>query len=898
MKTIELDPADWYRATWRELPPLPKPPAAPFDRDDALRRLKRVRRQLRSRNRVWDWTTAQISPSLSRPEAAFWLRAILASASFDDGAEIAAAMGDGEVEIALPDLLDSGALRTVPELAMPIAALFGAEGPVDLLLLNGEHQRKQGFPHWPLSGLIEGVRLYVRPYLTADELARLREKALQAYPPPSQWPQTLHSRPDQTFHLGAIFGLHDAVRPVVESWPDDGYRQAWSELVHEPQELIFGLGSAREVETHMRRLKLPLRTSGHIRAWLAHTETSALEEVRDSIVRHTEKEKLAELVPAFALVRTPEAAPLMLELTLTPRTARTALEWIQANPEVAATGLLPVAAGRGTLAQDAIDVLRSLKRRGLEPFLREQAERLDPDVRERVRAAVLDRVEKTYTELDARSTPEWLRAAAPKKKAPAWIAPDDLPPITLGDSMLNRDQTAAVLEALRGSKLGQPHPLVSALRANADPDPLDRFAWRLFELWLMNGAESKENWAMAAVGLLGGDASALKLPPMIRVWPGESQHARAVLGLECLRAIGSDTALMQINGIAQKLKFKGLKAKAAECMEKIAGSRGLTRAQLEDRIVPDCDLDERGSRVFDFGSRRFTFVLGPDMKPLVRDESGKAKPDLPKPGAKDDPRQSAAAVADWKLLKKQIAEVAKIQAVRLEQAMVTGRRWSGEELDLLLVRHPLMTNLVRLVVWGVYEEGRLAATFRVTEDQTLADRHDRVFALPPDARVGIAHPLQMADADRSAWAALLTDYEIIPPFLQLGRPTLALEDSEMSACEIRRFADIEVPAQTLVYTFEKLGWDRGIPQDGGIYSEHTKPFHGADVTAVVEYEGVPVYVAEGWQDQSIARCFFLPGIYKQQMYPGERTGMPLASVHPIAISEVLSDLTQIVSKVK
>src|SRR5207248_4584576 len=130
-------------------------------------------------------------------------------------------------------------------------------------------------------------------------------------------------------------------------------------------------------------------------------------------------------------------------------------------------------------------------------------------------------------------------------------------------------------------------------------------------------------------------------------WPGESQHQRAVLGLECLRAIGTDTALMQLNGIAQKLKFQGLKNKAREFMEDIARDKGLSREELEDRVVPDLDLDERGTRVLDFGPRQFRVVLGPDLEPLVRDESGKAKADLPKPGAKDDPHKAAAAVEEW-----------------------------------------------------------------------------------------------------------------------------------------------------------------------------------------------------------------------------------------------------------
>ena len=146
---------------------------------------------------------------------------------------------------------------------------------------------------------------------------------------------------------------------------------------------------------------------------------------------------------------------------------------------------------------------------------------------------------------------------------------------------------------------------------------------------------------------------------MVRAWPGESQHQRAVFGLECLRAIGTDAALMQLNGIAQKLPFKGLKAKATELMEPIAKDRGLSRAELDDRIVPDCDLDERGGRIFDFGPRQFRFALGSDLKPMVRDEAGKLRDDLPKPGAKDDAARAAVAVEDWKRLKKQVREVAK-----------------------------------------------------------------------------------------------------------------------------------------------------------------------------------------------------------------------------------------------
>ena len=38
--------------------------------------------------------------------------------------------------------------------------------------------------------------------------------------------------------------------------------------------------------------------------------------------------------------------------------------------------------------------------------------------------------------------------------------------------------------------------------------------------------------------------------------------------------------------------------------------------------------------------------------------------------------------------------------------MIAGRRWSVAEFESLLVRHPLMINLVRRLLWGVYDADR------------------------------------------------------------------------------------------------------------------------------------------------------------------------------------------------
>jgi hypothetical protein len=357
---------------------------------------------------------------------------------------------------------------------------------------------------------------------------------------------------------------------------------------------------------------------------------------------------------------------------------------------------------------------------------------------------------------------------------------------------------------------------------------------------------------------------------------------------------------MCLNGIAQRLKFAGLKARAAAFMNEIAKQKGLTRAHLEDRVVPDCDLDERGTRVFDFGPRQFRFVLGPGMKPMVKDADGKVRDDLPAPGAKDDAAKAKAAVEGWKLLKKQVREAAKVQADRLEQAMVTGRRWPVAEFEALLVRHPLMANLVRLLVWGGYgPRGKLLSTFRVTEDGTYADERDESCDLKGVESVGIVHPLHLADAQRIAWGTVLADYVIVPPFPQLDRPVYRLEPGEAKAKEITRFADVKVPAATLNSSLQRRGWERGQPQDAGIVSDHSKAFPAAGVTAVVEYDGIPVYYSEGWEDQEIERCYFVAAAGGAAGTKYRRPGaVPPGEVDPVAVSEVLADLALLAAKGK
>lgn len=952
---IDLDPIDWHWATWRERQPLPRPIPPPFDRAEAEQKvIDYLVETIPFQSPNQRQSKLKLSAALSTEEAHFWFAALTATTvigasalytklqrtpftTLDNMDRTVREQIEQDLKVALTEqsftgqiTLDEARTRLAmcnllirPEIMIPLSHLFKAEELIGLLaegekfsldfVIKNSDQLISVWGHpWLdpevlrenlLHTLITGFITYVLPYLAKTEIEALQPH-LRPYVTPAAWPLDHYNRPSHLFHLAARLGMHEEMRAVVRSWPDDFYK-ALPVLVdwhHRPQEIVFGLGSAELVAAELRRLALPLRNPTHVRAWLAHTEFGALEVIRDNILALTDKLHATKLVEILALVHAPEAAPHMLALMHASKAHEVARRWLDQHPHFAAAGLLPLVAGRGQSAEAALHFLHRMRAKGHEALIQTYLEALPAGEAASVRAKLLP-PDSDAPIFDAATTPDWLAALLPQSKGagrvklPAWANPRILPAVMIGERRLNDDQVISLLVRLKQSGLEPPPPWVAELKVQAQLASLETFGWRLFQLWQQDGAPSQDRWCLTAVGLLGGNAAAIDLAKHIREWPGQAQHQRAVAGLACLQAIGTDTALMQLNDIAHKVKFKALKAKAQEAIEVIARDRNLSREQLEDRIVPDCGLNERGSRRFDFGPRQFYFSLGPDLKPVVRDAAGKLLPNLPKPGPKDNPTLAAQARADWELLKKQMRQILKTQAERLHRAFVTGRRWSPAEFETLLVQHPLMINLARLLLWGGYDEGgALVVVFRLTEDQTCADVEDETITLEEGIEIGLVHPLELSEADRMAWAELFSDYELAPPFPQLGRDIYDLRQDEITATEITRFAGKQVAAIVLTKLLEGRGWQRGeIGPTSWTFHAHIKPFVRAGLTAKIEYDGIyaDLYHAP---HTTLHRCYVVPGLFDAAASVHFEAALPLGQVNPVVISELLRDLTILTDK--
>ncbi|MFV2178856.1 DUF4132 domain-containing protein [Actinomadura sp. LOL_016] len=593
----------------------------------------------------------------------------------------------------------------------------------------------------------------------------------------------------------------------------------------------------------------------------------------------------------FAARRTPASnvAEILLPL-LTDEIARTMADWLHRLKTAGGTARAWFArhglAAVPVLVPDALGKADA-SRRAAETALRLVAGRHGPD-------PIVETARVHGGE--AAAAIEAMLAADPLDNLPAklpatgWADPRVLPQLLLRGRAhaLPDDVTRHVVTMLAMSGPADAYAGVQAVRDLCDPASLAEFGWALFRWWETWDAPSKDGWALTQLALTGDDETVRRLTPLIRAWPGDGAHAKAVTGLDVLAAIGTDTALFHLHAIAQRVRFKALKQRAREKIAQVAAGLELTADQLADRLVPDFGLDAAGTLTLDYGPRRFTVGFDERLRPTITDENGTARKSLPKPGAEDDPESAPAAYKRFADLKKDVRTIAADQVTRLETAMVTRRRWPSGEFGDLLAGHPLIRHLVRRLVWLAEHDGRTTA-FRVAEDGTYADTDDEAVVLPEQAEIGVAHPLDLGGAV-PAWSALLADYEILQPFPQLGRTVHTLTGAERETAHLERFEGLKVPARA-VLGLTGRGWERGAPQDAGVECWISRRV-GRNRHVVIDLDpGLPVGVPDSLGDQTIdgVRLRARP----EGAYFGlgnEDTSLLFGDLHPVTASEILTDL--------
>ena len=507
-----------------------------------------------------------------------------------------------------------------------------------------------------------------------------------------------------------------------------------------------------------------------------------------------------------ALVFSPRVAPAVAHAWLHRPDDRGVGEgWLRAFPEMAAVGLVPA----------------SLR----DP----SATRLDAERAIRFLAAVapeaVDRAVGRYGEA-VRAGVATLRAIDPLHDCP--FEPPKLPELArvdalprpllrrLGPGPPARGGEAPARDAdLRGAAAGR-----ALRRRRAGPGGLRSGLARRLRLDALRGLPRGGGPGAGRVGAGGagpdrGRRRRRRLAAKIRAWPAEHAVARAPAGIDVLARIGTDVALMHLSSFAERTRFPNLKTRARG-----AAGRGGAGPRARPRRARRSHRARSGPRrrreqgpllrraIVPGGLRRAprSGGLGRGRRCVLRS--------LPRPSKADDADKARAAQETWKALKHDAEAIAGGQIQRLEQAMISGRRWDPTTFRHLLVEHLLLVHLVRRLLFAAYDAGGgLLQLFRVAEDRTFADAGDAPLGLAGAAAVGLPHPLDLPREALSAWGTFFADYELLQPFPQLGREVFTLTDAERAVSELRRFADADVETARL-FALEHRGWRRSSREGG------------------------------------------------------------------------------------
>ena len=240
---------------------------------------------------------------------------------------------------------------------------------------------------------------------------------------------------------------------------------------------------------------------------------------------------------------------------------------------------------------------------------------------------------------------------------------------------------------------------------------------------------------------------------------------------------------------------------------------------------------------------------------------------------------AAAKTAEVKALRARATDLRR-QASRmrgaLEQAMVRGDAFSGDELH-ELAGHPLLApRLSRLIVLSEDAAGYPAADGRVVFDHA-GERH----AIGRGEAVRIAHPADLLEGGEwDSWQRDCLGRRVVQPFKQIFRelyvPTRAeLDDGDVS----RRYAGHQLQPRRALAVLGGRGWVAH-PEEGV-----RRTFHDAGLTVTLGF-------LDGWLSPVEVEA---PTLEEVRFHPrGEWRSLPIADVPPRLFSEVMRDLDLVV----
>lgn len=443
------------------------------------------------------------------------------------------------------------------------------------------------------------------------------------------------------------------------------------------------------------------------------------------------------------------------------------------------------------------------------------------------------------------------------------------------------------------SKDIRPDTEARPLYALIDRDRSQPFANAILKAYFESGADAKYKGCLTVGALLGGPDATDLLKAKVNAWTEASRGKMAEYAVQALAMVGDNKALRAVEFIARKYKSKNknVGAAAQEAFGIAAQTLGISPYDLADSIIPDFGF-EGLFRSFEVDGETYRAFVGTDFKLAFLDEDNRHMKSLPK-------ATSAALKDEFKEVGKEIRDIVKAQSGRLEQYLVTQRKWPVDRWQALFMGNPVMFTYAIRLIWGVFNADQtLVYSFQCLEDQTLVNEEGDEVEWPQDAQLGMVHPLSLTPEQIAHWTEQLADADLIPILPQLTRRVVTLPETARTLTKDRQFEGVEHGGFGFVSKMEKLGWYRGSVQDGGWIANYYKDFSDLGITALLSQQG---NISVGYYDENAALgpvMFVRSGsvrfgnyVYDEPEKDTDERLILFGQVPPIVYSEVMADLS-------
>ena len=322
-------------------------------------------------------------------------------------------------------------------------------------------------------------------------------------------------------------------------------------------------------------------------------------------------------------------------------------------------------------------------------------------------------------------------------------------------------------------------------------------------------------------------------------WQGGHRAQLAAL-MTALAANGHPDALALLQSAARGHTMRSIQKTATALLEQVARWRGWSADELADRMIPTAGFDDDGALRLSYGERTVIARPTPEGGVVLTDADGKPLKSLPAARASDDPGEADAAKKRLGSARRQVKAAMSLQTARLYEAMCASRTWPADQWRELLADHPLVGRLVTRLIWEALPDG---VRFRPAEDGALLGADDAAVVLAPGAVVRLAHRTALSGAEADAWRRHLADYEVSPPFDQLGAtaPDVPADAVAIQSPGGRRVTTVFALRRAAT----KRGYRRAPAGDGGWFWNYLKEFPSLGLTATINFSGARLPEEDG-----------------------------------------------------